>query len=308
MQRNVYQQTLCSTSAHSYISYSSGLLSWKTGTEWQTVIQIHPWSSLKPKGKGLFGPAHLIWSSLQKMSDFKSGSRPSFLHHRGHLDQVPAPLLAAPRKVSLKQYQMGGYILTLIHAQWLSIYNCSVFSWVFHLNKLSLGLIIHTFIPVLCSGRVDEGRQIATLLCKQFYLLLVRPVCNTQWWFNSSSSACMQCHQRLGDMTANVPTGVASASAPVVCWATDVLKRVWLQLSSLFMHLKAWKEWLSQPFWFFITKCSSSQFTKLGRITPPLKSVLKIESGWCAFFYHVLTCSAILWMNLFSSPWWDSST
>lgn len=163
MQRNVYQQILCSMLAHSYISYRSGLLGWKMGTEWQSIMQIHPWPSLKPERKGIFRPAHLIWPTLQKMIDFKSGSKLSFLHSRGYLDRVPATLLALPRKISLKQLQMGTHILTLIHAQWPPIYSCSVF-WVFHLNKLSLGLIIHSFIPVLCGGRMDEGRYIAKLL------------------------------------------------------------------------------------------------------------------------------------------------
>lgn len=157
------RETLCSMPAHSYISYRSGLLGWKMGTEWQSIIQIHPWSSLKPKGKGIFRPAHLIWPSLQKMSNFKSGPKLIFLHGRGHLDRVPAALLAAPRKASLKQYQMGAHILTLIHAQRPPIYSCSGF-WVFHLSKLSLGLIIHSFILVLCSGRVDKGRHIEKLL------------------------------------------------------------------------------------------------------------------------------------------------
>lgn len=163
MQRNVYQQTLCFMLAHSYISCRSDLLGWKMGTEWQSIIQIHPWSSLKPKGKGIFRPVHLIWSRLQKMSDFKSGSKLRFFHGRGYLDRVPVTLLTAPRKVSLKQYQMGAHFLTIIHSQWPPIYRCSVF-WVFYLNKLSLGLIIYSFIPILCSGRVDEDRYIAKLL------------------------------------------------------------------------------------------------------------------------------------------------
>lgn len=120
----VYQQILCSTLVHSYISYRSGLLGWKYNPD-------SPLASLKPKRKGIFRPAHLIWPNLQKLSDFKSGSKLSFLHGRGHLDWVPTALLAAPRKVSLKQYQMGAHILTLIHAQWPPIYRCSVF-WVFH--------------------------------------------------------------------------------------------------------------------------------------------------------------------------------